>query len=425
MAQTFSDNPHYVEYERLLRQLHQLIAEGRGDTDEADRIREEMDEPWRKLRQEEVDRLNGLSADLYMLQADEIFEPADPEERKPERLEPAIRVALDQHEWEQLLALLRLGPTFLSQDSVAFIRAQAYSELGHLDTALLFAEYAARLNSQEPTYARMGMELLLKLGRLDEARANAEASLQEPTPNSVILIQSATLLLNSARGMPLDQALPLRKLAVSMLEQAVLLAPASPALQPRDVASAYTILGFGYELLGKPDEALNSYKEALKVEPSHSGALAARGLLHVETDPSAALADFERAVSLGVQMALPYLYLAHTAITQGDYRRCFELCNSVLLLSKNPEIVANALQWLAIAQYELGVPPDIVRSNFATAVEFDPRNDQIRANQQYFEHLIQSSRVTPGRPDEWPALDVTALKEVYRRDQEWLSARAA
>src|SRR5207249_7484618 len=104
---------------------------------------------------------------------------------------------------------------------------------------------------------------------------------------------------------------------VGMLEQAVLLAPASPALQPHGVASAYTVLGFGYELLRQPDEALNSYNEALKVEPNHSGAMAARGLLRLETDPSAALSDFARAVSLGVQMALPYLYLAHAAITQG------------------------------------------------------------------------------------------------------------
>jgi tetratricopeptide (TPR) repeat protein len=291
MTGKFSDNPDFLQYETFLKELHRLIAMGKGNDDEADEVREAMDQPERELSREELDRLNGLSADLYMLQDDEIYEPADPAERTPERLGAAVSLALEQQAWEQVLALLRLGPTFLSPDSIAFIRARAYNELGHQDTALLFAEYAAKLDPQEPTYACMVMELLLKLGRLDEARTKAEAHLREAIPNPVILIQSACLLLNSARGMASDQALPLRKLAVSMLEQAVLLAPASPALQRHGVASAYTVLGFGYELLGQRDKAIDSYNEALRVEPNHSEAMAARGLLRLDIDPSAALSD--------------------------------------------------------------------------------------------------------------------------------------
>jgi hypothetical protein len=125
-------------------------------------------------------------------------------------------------------------------------------------------------------------------------------------------------------------------------------------------------------------------------------------------------------------MALPYLYLAHAAVTEGDYKRCLELCNIVLQLSKNPEILAIALQWLAISHHELGVPSDIVRASFTTAMALDPQNEQIRRNSEYFEQRVRSShRVMSTAPEAWPALDITALKEVSRRDQEWLSARAA
>ena len=65
-AATFTNNPNYVEYVRLLRQLHRLIAED-NDGDEADALREDMDAPWYALSEEEIARIRGLSADLYTL----------------------------------------------------------------------------------------------------------------------------------------------------------------------------------------------------------------------------------------------------------------------------------------------------------------------------------------------------------------------
>jgi hypothetical protein len=144
----FVGNPYYVEYERLLRELHRLIAEGRGDTEEADLIRDDMDVPERKLSREEQDRLDGLSADLYMLQEDEVFEPVDPDERTTQRLGVELKSAWDRGDWETVLKLLRKGPAFLSQDRIAYMRAKAYEELGHLETSRLFREYAARINPE-------------------------------------------------------------------------------------------------------------------------------------------------------------------------------------------------------------------------------------------------------------------------------------
>jgi len=55
----------YEQYEKLLRELHELIAQGKGETDEADEIRDRMDRPWHALTLEEQERLSQLSEELY------------------------------------------------------------------------------------------------------------------------------------------------------------------------------------------------------------------------------------------------------------------------------------------------------------------------------------------------------------------------
>src|SRR5438105_4980179 len=102
----FSDNPYYVEYEDLLKKLHRLIAEGKGASEEADTVRDEMDRPERELSSEELARLNGLSADLYMLQGDEIFETSGTDTATPELLASHLDAAWHEQDWQRVLELL-------------------------------------------------------------------------------------------------------------------------------------------------------------------------------------------------------------------------------------------------------------------------------------------------------------------------------
>jgi DNA-directed RNA polymerase specialized sigma24 family protein len=147
MTSKFAANPYYVECEEQLKELHRLIAAGKGDSDDADALREAMERSERELGCEEIDRLGGLSADLYMLEDDEIYEPLQPgedaSERAPERLWPRLQEAWEQQgDAETTLALLRKGTADLPEDQRAYIRARAYEKLGHRETALLFHQYA-------------------------------------------------------------------------------------------------------------------------------------------------------------------------------------------------------------------------------------------------------------------------------------------
>jgi hypothetical protein len=135
--------------------------------------------------------------------------------------------------------------------------------------------------------------------------------------------------------------------------------------------------------------------------------LTARGLLLTRWDPQGAILDFTRAVDRGTELAAPHLHLAHDALVRRDYVRCLELCIRILSLPQkpHPRLLATALQWLAIAQFELDGPPDVVRQNFATALDLDPLNEQIRLNFERFNQLAQTGPTTRDQDTHWPAIE--------------------
>ncbi len=178
----FVDNPDYVTYERLLIELHHLIGEGKGDDEEAEALRDQMDDPWYKLSPEEDDRLGGLSADLYMLQGDEVYEPY---EGTREELITALGEALSRNDYENILSLLRKGTPFLRPAQVASLRGRCYAMLGHLETGLLFLRYAAEQEPEQVTHRLYILGLLTQLNRTQEALSEVESyarTVMEPLP---------------------------------------------------------------------------------------------------------------------------------------------------------------------------------------------------------------------------------------------------
>jgi hypothetical protein len=61
------DNPDFVEYIRLLRDLHAAIREGRDESEEGERIRDQMDGPGSRLSRDEIIRAQEISAEFYSL----------------------------------------------------------------------------------------------------------------------------------------------------------------------------------------------------------------------------------------------------------------------------------------------------------------------------------------------------------------------
>lgn len=175
MQGRFVENPAYVEYETLLKQLHCLIAEGKCESAEADEVRDTMDGPERHLNRPEKARLKGLSADLYMLSGEEITVTPVP----PDITVDAFMEELREHErwndWEGVLGLLRRRPSSMPEGRTAFVRSRAYWALGHADTALRFFDYSMRdyrtLALDQDTCRALRLLLLAESGRVHEAVA--------------------------------------------------------------------------------------------------------------------------------------------------------------------------------------------------------------------------------------------------------------
>jgi tetratricopeptide (TPR) repeat protein len=244
MTGRFAENPDYRRYEELLKQVHHLIAIGKGDSDEADELRERMDAPWYRLSDAERARLDGLSADLYMLQDDEVTEKPVPADLSLEAFGNQISYAQEWNDWDAVLGLLRHRPAGTLPQSVAAWRARAYDALGHFDTAILFLDYAFKANPTDPSYLGLRMMFLSGANRLEEAALDAQRFIDARDTQPLLVIASADVLLQAAE----------RRLsgATSEVHQRILEA-LRPVLRERGAATRIPV---GYFVIGQLVRAL-------------------------------------------------------------------------------------------------------------------------------------------------------------------------
>jgi hypothetical protein len=193
----FSQNPVYREAEQWMLALHAHIRAGEGETSEADAIRDRLDVPWGQLSPEEVERLDGLSGDLYMLMGEETFVEVSSEQRQ--QLPVLLSEAFRARRFDEVLVLLRWNPSFLNRDQVPYIRARAWMELGHFAPAVLFFDHAASLAPENPSYPAFALTALVRGGHFEEAEQRARRYIEDKTTHPRLLFRAAQVLLTAAR----------------------------------------------------------------------------------------------------------------------------------------------------------------------------------------------------------------------------------
>ena len=265
MSGLFVNNPYFIELEARTKQLHRLIAEGKCNTEEADAVRDEMDTPWLRLTGAERQRLNGLSADLYMLQNREVSEPSDG--RTKIQVGQAIFAAVKQEKWEDALALMR-RPNLIPREKIALFRAQSYNNLGLNETSLLFLNYAVERSNEPMLLAGLQLILLYELKRYDELVPLAEQVFTQDRLPAFIRATAAFMLARSAKYMPELQARTMYKRVAEILEQIV----NNNSLIPRSkeiLSIVHVFIGYCYFNLGQLAPALLSYEHAFQLRKSH------------------------------------------------------------------------------------------------------------------------------------------------------------
>lgn len=369
--------------ERLTLALHVLIRAGRGDDDEADQVREQMVDIWETLSPEHRALLDNLSGDLFMLAGDEVLETG---EALSSSFAQAMKDAWQRQDWVAILALLRRSEVraVVPDHHAAYVRGRCWSSLDYFEAALTFFDHAAHLEPNNDNYAYLALDALVRSGRMDEALERANVILREQAPSARRLFKAADVLFHAARHFDEAAAATVYKRVLLVLDRALALDASLPAEERLSslTGGGYVVKGVCHEHLEQPEEAKRAYTAALAVDPESDAALTARGLLSLDTDRTAALRDFERAVKKGTPLLWPYLYLAHDALQSGEFRRCLDMAQQAIARTRAPVLRANLMEWMAIASLELAPGSKTSIALLQEAQVANPLSDRIAANLQ-------------------------------------------
>src|SRR5271157_795628 len=270
-------------YSRWLNTILETHAKQLWDAADGDLDDDELNENWELLPEQLRRRLWGLSADLFSLVDNEKFTDADWEPIPLQELAKRVERSFQERQWDELLDLLRRPPRFVPSDQVSYIRGRAWQELGQHEVALKFFDNASRLKPGHAPYRILALECLKAACDWQEAisRAN-QYSLDPAAPPSLLFragdVFHACLM---AHGENQEQ---LAQKAVDLVNAGFDRLTLRGAEVPLDstLAAAYFTKAYCLERVGKFNEALLTYDDAIRRFPTNPEIFTARGLLRLE-----------------------------------------------------------------------------------------------------------------------------------------------
>lgn len=380
-------------YADLLLKLHDLIAQGKGDSEDSNAIRDHMDVYWNRLDDDELEIARQLSADLYTIydaranshpRAD--FYSAD--------LAAEMRKAHEAKDFLRALRLLAERSREISYDRAAILRGMSYRELGLVQVGLAFMWHVAN-NSQNPESAYViALNTLWHYVDIDAAATCAMELLRESKVTGITFFVVAGILLTAAAS---NEGLVRRQYAEaskSLLTEMLKSAPGDEARAAQ--AKCHEMLSNCYYLLGETTQAIKELDVAIQLNPEDDEPYVQRGLMQLDSNFEKAKSDFEEASKLGSGSVWPYYYLAFDAFRSQSFTRCIQL--STIAMSRTSDLETQAklheLVAMSIASANSTLNQstiEVIRSHFRTGMNLSPGDQQILANSQVFENALQNA----------------------------------
>jgi tetratricopeptide (TPR) repeat protein len=381
----------FKNYVKLLRALHWEIGQGRGDGAEADRIRDAMDRPWNAMTATERELTRQLSADLYELNDATPKRGGELNDRDMQEGLDAVKNAFAQQQWESVLLEVRNVDPLIPAAIGAFFRGRAWSELGDVDTALLFFEHASKLDPDNVNYRYLTLDLLAKSSRAPEAEARAREILQRLDEFDVrIGAKAADILFIFSRKLDDAAASQLYRRLIDAYEQLLARATSAGDEKKPILVQMLVTQGLCYEHLGDDQTARITYDDAIALDPDNEPALVARGMMLYGTDPQS-IKDFMKAIELQSVLVWPFFFLAHDALLRGQYQQCLQLSKDALKRQSSAAVKADLYEMAAISVASSDGSPDIAREWFNLAARLAPTNPRIEKNLEIFRGTISAT----------------------------------
>jgi len=406
LAPRFKDNPCFEQYLALLIELHDALR--RDDEEKADAIRERMDEPGYCLSSAEIRWVNRASADLYLLADAESFRPRTV---SPQMLMRQLKKASDQSDGETMLDLLRQAD-FAPPEHRAWFRSRAYEMLGYYSLSLRFMAFAADQRSEHFEYKYMLLAKTLGQGDFINARILASHYAEEQDQHPKLKILIAIALYRSTGAVSPSDADPLLRKAVNVASS-IPVDSFTNILSQEDILMLWMILGACQYKLGNVEEAIAADTQALQLDATNTNVLESRGRHRLQTDYTAALVDFRAAVTLKTPLPLPYLFIIREELLQRNYEAARSLCDTLLTRNRQPRIVAQAYEFIALAYYGLGRSFLDVQQAYGLSLKLVPSE---RRQRNYQSLVVGNSGITTEPDIMLPLLSIEEVEDEVKED---------
>src|SRR3954454_20541918 len=134
---TFFTNPDFLQYVRLLSELHRLIQEGTDETPEGEALRDRMNDPGSRLSSDEIASVNGFSADFYSVAASS----TGPVLPQTDEVQADLRSALDagdRRDFRRAMELLRKHAAHINPAVLSYVMGSIWGEAGEDQIAVQF-----------------------------------------------------------------------------------------------------------------------------------------------------------------------------------------------------------------------------------------------------------------------------------------------
>jgi hypothetical protein len=183
----FFHNPDYVDYFRLLFDLHTAMLEGWDETDEGETLRDRMDRPGSRLSSDEIGSLSGISADFYSLTDQPAGNVSPTTADVLTDLQPILQ-ARKSKDFHKALDLLRKHAGSIPAASLAYWRGSIWMEAGEPRIAAAFLERASGLEPGNANYRYLALHALWKANPSSAIQmAQAILSRSETHPPRLVL----------------------------------------------------------------------------------------------------------------------------------------------------------------------------------------------------------------------------------------------
>jgi hypothetical protein len=254
----------------LLVRLALMMAEGEESSKEADELRDCYAISEDALEPDERLLLKKLSAELYMLEDDEILVGEELEPSQLSSLEGAYR----EKRWPELLVLLSRPAGWIPDWGRAYLRARAYEGMELLPAAYAFYLVAQRLQNS-PFMAYKAQDLLARW--LPEHALRSSIELARGGSHAILTIQAANHLLLAFFENRLKASREEWLEIAAATQVAIALSSKDPDIPQEVVVSGYTSLAAALEVLRDYSAAATVLRVALDGTPDGPEKLDVKG----------------------------------------------------------------------------------------------------------------------------------------------------